>query len=314
MQKRDYVSTSLALTFLFVGLGYALPFDLFLSGHSLSSHISPEILNLYFFVGWMGLAHFVYAYHGQFVTLKKNPKWLLPYIGGMTLGAGALLWLRHLAGPMIFSFLMWIYFLPHFVRAEVLFSSQLEGKDSKTTWGVYLFPTIAFTFFTVVLFCPLQYIQNRWILISMATGCLIAGLLMGLKRQLENPDFSRYALLGIFLLAEGLVWATYRQYMHPHFQAGLYVIHIALASYMHYFRAYGFALSKQAGSQIKYLAFIVLINVAIILFGYICLRNQSMAPGLYILDASYFTFWVGLHLFSSELFLILRKQPMNMSA
>lgn len=28
MQKRDYVSTSLALTFLFVGLGYALPFDL----------------------------------------------------------------------------------------------------------------------------------------------------------------------------------------------------------------------------------------------------------------------------------------------
>ncbi|MCW5822572.1 MAG: hypothetical protein KIT34_07190 [Cyanobacteria bacterium TGS_CYA1] len=308
MQKRDYVSTSLALTFLFVGLGYALPFNLFLQGHTLQTHISPEILNLYFFVGWMGLAHFVYAYHGQFLTLNKNRKWIAPYAGGMLFGASALLGLRQLAGPMIFSFLMWIYFLPHFVRAEVLFSSQLEGKDSKTTWGVYLFPTIAFTFFTVVLFCPMEYIQNRWILIAMAAGCVAAGLLMGLKRQLENPDFSRYALLGIFLIAEGLVWATYRQYMNPYFQAGVYVIHIALASYMHYFRAYGFALSKQTTNRIKYLVIIVLINVAMILLGYACLHNQQMSPGLYVLDVTYFTYWVGLHLFSSELFLILKKQ------
>ncbi len=307
MQKRDYVSTSLALTFLFVGLGYALPFDLFSPGHGLRSQISPEILNLYFLVGWMGLAHFVFAYQGQFLTLKKNHKWIGAYIGGMLFGAGALYALRQIAGPMIFSFLMWIYFLPHFVRAEVLFSSQLEGKDSKTTWGVYLFPTLAFTFFTVVLFCPMEFIQNRWILLGVATICLILGLATGLKRQLDNPDFSRYALLGIFLIAEGLVWATYRQYMNAHFQAGVYVIHIALASFMHYFRAYGFALFKQSNRRIQYLAKIFLVNLAMIALGYFCLHNQSMTPGLYVLDATYFTYWVGLHLFSSELFLFLKK-------
>ncbi len=188
----DFTTPSLALMLLLTGFAYSLPVLLFPSNHSLNGSMSSEVLNLYFLVGWMGLAHFIYAYYGQALALKRNPANLAPYLIGVVLGAIVLATMRYFMGFMLFSFLMWIYFLPHFVKAEIHFTTVLEKKKVKESAGVYLFPAIAFSFFTFALFGPVEFVSNPWNLILMAVGCLVLGLFLGLKKQLS--DRGRFSL------------------------------------------------------------------------------------------------------------------------
>lgn len=309
----DFTTPSLALMLLLTGFAYSLPVLLFPSNHSLNGSMSSEVLNLYFLVGWMGLAHFIYAYYGQALALKRNPANLAPYLIGVVLGAIVLATMRYFMGFMLFSFLMWIYFLPHFVKAEIHFTTVLEKKTVKESAGVYLFPAIAFSFFTFALFGPVEFVSNPWNLILMAVGCLVLGLFLGLKKQLSDRGVSRYALLAIFLIAEALVWATYRKYMVFQFQEGIYVFHIAMASFYHYMRSYDFArrmgISRGEPVTWKYSASIVCVNLVVVLLGYIVLRTSALAPFDYLFDVSYFTFWVGLHQWASDVFNHLKKRP-----
>ncbi|HEY9686627.1 MAG TPA: hypothetical protein V6C52_06600 [Coleofasciculaceae cyanobacterium] len=108
---RDYATLSLALAFLFAGLGYGLPFFLFRESHPLNGPISPEILNLYSLTAWMGLAHFAFAYQGQFSAFRagrasRAQQFVLLLTGGLI----ALILLRKQLSFDHFGFLIWIYF------------------------------------------------------------------------------------------------------------------------------------------------------------------------------------------------------------
>lgn len=310
--ETDYAAPSLAMMLMFTGIGYALPFALYPSTHAFNGPMSPEILNMYFLVAWMGLSHFIYAYYGHSRALSKQKKNIAPYLGLVLLGAAVLVALRHFVGYMLFSFLMWVYFLPHFVKAEVHFTSVLKKQNSQATKGVYLFPAVAFTFFTFALFGPDSFMSNRWYLIGTALVTLAIGLAMGLRQQLKNPNLSKYGLLAIFLIAEGLVWATYRQYMVFQFQQGIYVFHIAMASFYHYFRSYDFAVKMgiSSGRPVNkfFVPGIMAVNLAVVLVGYICCSYLATAPTRFIFDVSYFTFWVGLHQYASDMFNWLKRR------
>lgn len=311
-ERVDHSAPSLAGMLMLTGVAYALPFAIYPATHSFNGPTSPEILNLYFIVAWMGIAHFIYAYYGQGKALAKNRKMLFPFAALVLAGAGVLIALRHFAGYMIFSFLMWIYFLPHFVKAEVHFTSALDKSPTTAKAGVFLFPAIAFSFFTFALFGPESLISNRWNLIGGAVATLAVGFAMGLKNQLEDRQLSKYGLLAIFLIAEGLVWATYRKYMVFQFQQGIYVFHIAMASFYHYLRSYDFAwrmgISRGQPSKKGFLPGVVGVNLAVLGIGFMLVNYLPKAPSKYLFDVSYFTFWVGLHQYASDCFNWLRRR------
>lgn len=342
----DYTGASLAGMLVLVGIAYSLPFALYPSSHQANGPTSPEILNLHFVVAWMGLAHFIYAYRGQAISLLKTKQKIFPFLSLLAVGAAALVAMRHWLGYMYFSFAMWIYFLPHFVKAELFFSQRLNSdstQEKSSDARVYLFPAIAFTFFTFALFAPIEIISNRWNVVALALITLGSGLALRLKEQLKDPRLSKYALLAIFLIAEGMVWATYRKYMVFQFQQGVYVFHIAMASFYHYLRSYDFAnLTKRQNTDAVKQSLpnakepsadeqkpgetkaheakpqttksaslwpgIVSVNLAVLALGYLLCNKWPEAPSKYIFDVSYFTFWVGLHQYASDVFNWLKKQ------
>lgn len=352
LHDADHSASSLAGMLLLIGLAYALPFALYPTTHALNGPTSPEILNLNFMVGWMGLAHFIYAYKGQAKALSRARKNIAPFIALLLVGVAILLTLRHFLGYVLFSFLMWIYFLPHFVRAEILFtnaganantkagagasgnssgnssgdasviaSNDLLAKSDTATSdkaepspsaGVYIFPALAFAFFTFALFGPVEILSNRWNLILLAEATVGAGFLLNLRRQLKDKHLSKYALLAVALIAEGMVWATYRQYMVFQFQQGVYVFHIAMASFYHYLRAYEYACRAGAtkGQPVSkmFVLRILAVNVGVIVVGYVLTNYFAEAPTKFVFDVSYFTFWVGLHQFASDVFNWLKRR------
>jgi hypothetical protein len=299
---------ALALTFLFAGAGYACPFLLFPQNHPLNGPTSPEVLNLYFLVAWTGLAHFIFAYSGQTKTLLRS-KINLPgkFVIGLILGGGFLILLRQWIGLQIFSLLVWIYFIPHFVKAELHFSRTFEPRKSDG-WVLYWFPTLGFAFFSFAVFAPTAWTQNSWLLIGVSLACVAAGLVGGVHRQLRQPALATYALLAFFFIGEGLVWGTYSKYMSPQFRQGVYIFHIAVASFYHYFRSYAFAMKKITSAELLYYWLkIVVINLAVILSGWLVVRHENWQPLQFVFGIQYFTFWVGLHLVSSDIFSWMKK-------
>jgi hypothetical protein len=299
---------ALALTFLFAGAGYACPFLLFPQNHPLNGPTSPEVLNLYFLVAWMGLAHFIFAYSGQTKTLLRS-KINLPgkFVAGLILGGGLLILLRQWIGLQIFSLLVWIYFIPHFVKAELHFSRTFEPRKPDG-WILYWFPTLGFAFFSFAVFAPAAGTQNSWLLIGASLACVAAGLVGGVHRQLRQPALATYALLAFFFIGEGLVWGTYSKYMSPQFRQGVYIFHIAVASFYHYFRSYAFAMKKIVPANLlNYWGKIIAINLAVILSGWLVLQHENWQAFQFIFGIQYFTFWVGLHLVSSDIFSWMKK-------
>jgi hypothetical protein len=299
---------SLALTFVLVGIGYALPIGLFPQEYPLNGPTSPEILNLNLIVAWMGLAHFVYAYSGQARVLRKHEATsTVGFLVSLALGAAVLLGTRFAIGVDLFSFLVWVYFIPHFIKAELHFIRSGTAEPIAHPWVAYWFPALGFAFLTFALFGPKILAFKTQILILIAAGCLVAGYLAGIYRQLEQPSTAPYALLGFLFIGEGLVWGTYAKYMTPQFRQGVYVFHIAAASFYHYFRSYAFALRRQT-SAVTYLNVVVLLNILFVVFGARALRHDRLQPLDFVFGLPWFTFWVGLHLLSSDVFTVLRKK------
>lgn len=301
----DFCAQSLALAFVFAGVGYSLPFRLYAETNYMATIMSPEVANLYMLVAWMGLAHFVFAYRGQAMALRRNRALIGPFLcallaGGIALG-GMRAWLQF----KMFSFLMWIYFVPHFVKAELHFGEVLDKHTLAKGWAIYWFPTICFAFLTLVLFCPYEWVQNAWVPLSLAGAIVASGFACGVWKQMQDRALSNYILLAFFVLAEGLVWCTYRKYMDPHFQQGIYVFHIAIASFYHYFRSYDFAaraVTRFQGVDRSYMLTVAAVNFVVVGISYLVSNYFSLVPLALIFDAQYFTFWVGLHQFSSDAF------------
>jgi hypothetical protein len=299
---------SLALTFVFAGVGYALPFLLFSQDYPLNGPVSSEILNLNFLVAWMGLAHFVFAYTGQAKSLRRqsaNARFLFAI--SLLLGAGALVLFRSWAGLRIFDSLIWIYFIPHFIKAELHFIKRCQPELCPSALVLYWFPAVGFAFFTYALFAPLAISFNTGFLIAGAGLCIVAALAGGVLRQLSEPAYAPFALLGFFFIGEGLVWGTYSKYMTPQFRQGLYVFHIAVASFYHYCRSYGFALRNvRSEKNGGYLLMVSAVNLVLIGLGTWVAWHPAWRYAHYVFGLPYFTFWVGLHLISSDVFSGLR--------
>jgi len=295
VNQTDFSAQSLALTFLFAGLAYGLPLLLFPANHPMNGPISSEILNLYTLTAWMGLAHFAFAYHGQGIALQRKGKKYLPYLIALFIGGISLYLFRSWFNVQLFSLLVWIYFIPHFIKAELHFSSALEHIPASSLKVTYWFPTLTFAYFSWVLFFP----SDAWLRLGLALLLVLIFTMMAGFRHLQNRHLSQVLVLGFFFIGEGLVWGTYRKYMDPHFQIGLYIFHVAMASFYHYFRSYDYALKRQ--QKASYLVGIMVVNLLIIVLGYIGLRSTIPLIN-WVLDAQFFTFWVGLHLVMSDYF------------
>jgi hypothetical protein len=290
-------------------VGYALPNHLFAENYPLNGPTSPEILNLYFLVAWMGLSHFVFAYAGQAKSLKcSGRKVPLLFAVSLALGAVILLFSRKMTSPRIFDSVVWVYFIPHFIKAELHFIRNCQPELSPDAWVLYWFPAAGFAFFTFSVYAPMAVSFNTGILIALAGLCIVAGLAGRILQQLSEPAYAPFALLGFFFVGEALVWGTYSKYMTPQFRQGLYVFHIAVASFYHYFRSYGFALRKMVAEvRGRYLLLVSVINLAIIALGTYVAWHPQWQYAHYLFGLPYFTFWVGLHLVSSDIFSMLRR-------
>jgi hypothetical protein len=82
-------------------------------------------------------------------------------------------------------------------------------------------------------------------------------------------------LLTFFFLGETLLWAGYNPYMTPAFRVGVYVIHIAAASFFHYLGSYFYAPQNR---RFIHPAIIVGINISIIAIGVLVDRIPSLHP------------------------------------
>lgn len=299
---------SLALTFLFAGVGYAFPLQFFADDDPLNGPVSPEILNLNLLVAWMGLAHFVFAYSGQAKTLRRSGG-SAPFLfaASLLIGGTILALFRTQAGLRIFDSVIWVYFIPHFIKAELHFIKNCQPELCPSAWVLYWFPTVGFAFFTFALFAPISISFNTGILIALAGLCIVAALAGGVLKQLSEPAYAPFALLGFFFIGEGLVWGTYSKFMSLQFRQGLYVFHIAVASFYHYFRSYGFALRKMRREDFDgYLLTVSGVNLVLIALGVWVVWHPGWRYAHYLFGLPYFTFWVGLHLISSDIFSGLR--------
>ncbi len=212
----------MGLTFLLLGIGFANPWPLVLAPPPgiWEGKISFEVLNLYSLLAFLGLAHFFYAWHGQWRGSKHmsaRRRWTYWAMVAVTLAV--LVTLRGWMGVGVFSLLVWTYNISHFIKTEVYFASQQRSN--------FYSPSIAFAWFTLTLFPvgPLHSIR----LVFVGTILLAAVLMVfGDWKALAN-DKMRLPLLTLFLLGETLVWSAYSPYMTDAFRIGVYVFHIAAA-------------------------------------------------------------------------------------
>jgi hypothetical protein len=309
----DKSASPLAMTFLLVGTAYALPFWLFPRSHPMNGTTSPEVLNLYCLTAWMGLTHFIYAYKGQLKASQRSGFPIFKFWGGLLISL-VLLWeFRSWISPPYFSFLAWIYFIPHFIKAELLFNGITALSLNQIPKALYWFPTVGFTFFTIALFASNFIASDSGIFLAGALIILLVSHRIKITHFLKDKRYSLYILMGYFFIAEGLVWARYYQYMAPQFEMGLYTFHIALASVFHYLRAYQF--SQASSSQTPPVlglktSYIIWSNLGIVLFCTGVLHLESIQPifkGLInLIDPQFFTVWVALHLVASDWFSFLK--------
>ena len=292
---------AMGLTFLLLGIGFANPFMLvqeFPRG-MWEGQISRETLNLYALTAFLGWAHFFYAWQGQWRGTNRLPigrrtgYWLT-----VALLLAVLVAVRGLVGVAIFSLVTWVYNIAHFIKAETFFSAGVRHGTARSRASFYA-PAIAFAWFTLVLFQagPLSHAG----LVFVGSLALAAvSLLTGDWRALSAGDV-RLPLLTLFLLGETLVWSAYSPYMTPAFRVGVYVLHIAAASFFHYLGSYFFAQRGQQTAPIVRPVWIVAVNVFFLVLGCAVARSGALWPLRYVLGPEWFTLWVALHLAASDL-------------
>lgn len=290
---RTRSAPALALSFLFTGAGFALPFLLFPLPLSASLQRAPEVLNLYCLVAWMGLSHFVFAYRGHAMGARRLS--VIPHYLAVLLVSGAALFaLRFSIAPSLFHSAAWIYFIAHLLKSELYFSGRSD-------WRLFLFPLSSFAFFSWAMYAPDAWASQPW-LFAGAALCFLALLVRpkaGLFHRFSQPIF----LISTFLIGEALIWGTYRPNMTPLFRDGVYTVHVALASFYHYFKSYTHMLARRQGG----LAAIVAVNVIVILLGSIAQFRFAHTPLIFLFGVQFFTVWVWLHQWMSDAYNALRS-------
>lgn len=296
----------LGLTFLLVGLTFALPLKLVPSSElrEMSQVWSPEVGNVYACAAWAGWAHFIYAFRGQSKALagiKDDFKTGRLVLYGICLAVtlAVLLGIRSIAGQVLFSGLVWVYFIDHFVKAERTF----EGlKSTPNRWLTSVQPLVSFGWLSVVLLDVGQVDSYPWVvwIVSLVLATLVLGAGGWKRLTLGDP---RGPLLSLFFVGEALVWGTVSSSGGPSALAGVYVFHIAAGSYFHYLGSYFFAGSKTpAASKNRTYLGIVGVNLAVIGLGYLVTRYDAWSWLRPILGVQWFTLWVAVHLVLSDLF------------
>ncbi len=296
---------ALALTFLLLGLGYALPVQLVRAAPAgmWQGQIAPEVLNLYAVTAFAGWAHFIYAWRGQWSAVRRlGPGWGWGYWALVAMSLGLLITWRATFGIALFSGLAWIWFIGRFVKAETVFAGPASSQEHNVRL-VSMQPVVAFAWLSLVLF-DVGHIQlHRWMLyvVSIALGAVM--LVSGGWRQLVAGTHKLPAV-ALFFLGEALVWGTYGPYMTSAFRIGIYVFHVAGASFFHYIGSYAFGRARGADRWLG-VAPIVLVNVVIIALGSAVAASRPSAllsrPLTPVFGLSWFTLWVALHLAASDL-------------
>ncbi|WP_263358419.1 hypothetical protein [Acidicapsa ligni] len=294
---------ALALTFFFLGIGYALPFPLAPASPPGLWHgsIAPEVLNLYSLTVFAGWAHFFYAWRGQFRGTARLPKsrhygfWI-----SVVISFGILASVRSLLGVALFSALVWIWFIAHFVKAELFFAgSQAKARFREKRFASWQ-PVAAFAWLTLVLFNVAGIQSRHWLLFLGCVALGLATLLTGGWQQLAQGT-SFLPMLALFFDGEAFVWGTYGKYMHPAFQVGVYVFHVAGASFFHYLGSYSYGNGYRRTDRWLQIGWIVTMNVVFLCVGYAVAWLPSLGWLTPVIGLEWFTFWVAAHLAASDL-------------
>jgi hypothetical protein len=300
---------ALGLTFVLLGTGYALPFSLVRQAPvgMWSGAVAPDVLNLYALAVFAGWAHFVFAFRGQWQATTRFPVNLrLGYWLSLTVILAILAVLRAVLGVELFSALAWIWFIGHFVRAEVVFASHEPAPRpaaGQIPLRIAFQPVLAFAWLSLVLFNAFHIQSNRWILFLSSLSLCALMLAAGGWRNLSQ-DTRKLPAIAFFFLGESLVWGTYGPYMSPAFRVGVYVFHVAGASFFHYLGSYAFG-RERTGDRWLAIAPIVAVNLAIIALGWFVSGGASKSPIRLaltpVLGVSWFTLWVAFHQAASDL-------------
>lgn len=281
-----------------VGILYAIPLY-FYGIFSSDLPRAKEIFNVYVGTAFLGLSHFIFAYEGQFKALANRATWntRLVFISLLLLAALALALTRNYLGIRYFSLLAWIYFIPHFLKAETFFEKN-EKTDKAQDRKAIIFATFCFAFLTTSLYLP---VESATSLVHFIIG-VVLGLngFIELRRSKSTPRPTLY-LVGFFILAEALLWSRYRLYMSEIFREGVYVLHIAIASFYHYLRAYEFAATRVENRK-RFWVKVLTVNSVVITLGILSLLEFTPAAVQPLFHPIYFTFWVALHLIASDIF------------
>jgi hypothetical protein len=303
---------ALALTFLFLGIGYGLPFQLAPAAPAglWQGTIAPEVLNLYALTVFGGWGHFVYAWRGQFQGTARLPRgWRAGYWLAVAACIGLLILFRSLLGVALFSGIVWVWFIAHFVKAELVFAgSNVRGsgdarmEQPSVSWQ----PVAAFAWLSLVLFNVAGIQEHRWLLFS---GCTVLGVLIlltgGWRRLAQGSSF--LPALALFFDGEAFVWGTYGQYMHPMFRIGVYVFHVAGASFFHYLGSYAYGHARSSRDRWLRPIQVAALNLAIIAICCTAAWLPSLRVFSPLLGLEWFTLWVAAHLAASDLLPIWKK-------
>lgn len=289
--NRPYLA--MGLTFLLLGVGFACPWRLVPAPPPgiWEGKISFEVLNLYALTAFLGSAHFFYAWQGQWRGSQKMPagrRWA--YWGMVAVMLAVLVALRGWMGVGIFSLVVWVYNISHFVKAEVYFARKQRRSEFNS-------PAIAFAWLTLVLF-PFGWLHNERVVFAVTVLMGATMLVRGAWRALAE-DRLRLPLLTLFLLGEALVWSAYGPYMSDAFRVGVYVFHIAAAGFYHYLSSYFYA-NNQDRRWLTSAAGIVTVNVLFVAAGCVVARVDALRWARVLLAPEWFTLWVALHLAASD--------------
>ncbi|HJP82209.1 MAG TPA: hypothetical protein VJ835_01785 [Fimbriimonadaceae bacterium] len=302
---------SLGLTLLLIGLAFAIPLNIVPLSEirGFSSNLTTEVGNVYAITAWAGWAHFIFAFRGQGNALMRlKDDWrvsrLLLYATILIIVGLVLAWIRSVAGLAVFSAVVWIYFIDHFLKAVNTFRGGSSGIHQ---WLASYQTLFAFGWLTVVLLNVANIVAYPWLLWGVSLFLALFIFTFGGWRTLGYKD-SREPLIALFFVAEALVWGTISRYGESAFLSGVYIFHIAAGSFLHYLGSYFFAISKTpVAHKASTVALIVLVNAAVILVGAVVCSQAAFWCLTPVLGLQWFTLWVALHLVSSDLFPMLKR-------
>ncbi|MFM7389387.1 MAG: hypothetical protein ACKO34_02035, partial [Vampirovibrionales bacterium] len=169
---------------------YASPINLVPATHDLHKMLSPDIVNLYTAVAWMGLIHFWFSWQGQLLALSRQKQlgWIeLGWIVISFIVVGVCFTLKFISDGFLFNALVWIYFSSHFFQAESFLNRRESPLAESSSRGYLGFVIVAFAYLSWVLLFPLTLPHAHSIMLIIAGVILTVAWLKGVFRFLADP-------------------------------------------------------------------------------------------------------------------------------